>query len=101
MIGVGVNLVSCPDYAVCLEGKVSKEGFLEKFEEVFLAYEEKYKQFGFGVIRQEWKNNAFKIGCEVELSNGMKGVFEDIDDEGNLVLLSESGRVKAGVVEIL
>lgn len=103
VIGVGVNLASAPDYAACLKDfGVTKEDFLAKFEEVFLAYEYKYQQFGFGPIRQEWKNNAFKIGSDVALSNGMKGVFEDIDAQGNLVLLGDDGvRVKAGVVEIL
>ena len=102
VIGVGVNLVSCPDYAVSLENAVGKENFLKKFEEVFLEYKLRYEQFGFRSIRQEWKNNAFKIGSDVKLSNGMEGVFEDIDDDGNLVLLNGDGlRVKAGVVEIL
>lgn len=103
VIGVGVNLVSCPEYAVSLvDYGISKEDFLQKFENVFLSYEEQYRQFGFSVIRQKWKNNAYKIGEEVKLSSGEVGVFQDIDKDGNLLLLDGFGKVHGIVVaEIL
>lgn len=103
VIGVGVNLVSCPEYAVSLvDYGISKEDFLQKFENVFLAYEEQYRQFGFSVIRQKWKNNAYKIGEEVKLSSGEVGVFQDVDKDGNLLLLDGFGKVHGiAVAEIL
>ena len=82
--------------------KISKEDFLEKFGNVFLSYEEQYRQFGFSVIRQKWKNNAYKIGEEVRLSSGEVGVFQDIDKDGNLLLLDGFGKVHGiAVAEIL
>ena len=103
VIGVGVNLVSCPEYAVSLvDYGILKEDFLQKFENVFLSYEDQYKQFGFSVIRQKWKNNAYKIGEEVRLSSGEVGVFQDIDKDGNLLLLDGAGKVHGiAVAEIL
>ena len=103
VIGVGVNMVSCPDYAACLAGvDISREAFLDRFEEVFEAYEVRYQQFGFEVIRKRWKSQAFKLGDEVVLSNGVKGVFEDVDGVGNVVIVGEDGqRMKAAVAEIL
>lgn len=105
VIGVGINLVACPDYAICLKDvgvDIEVDEFLQKFEEVFLDYQQKYQQFGFDAILRQWKEHAFKLGCKVELSDGLKGVFEDVDDEGNLVLIGDDGqRSVSGVVEIL
>jgi BirA family transcriptional regulator, biotin operon repressor / biotin---[acetyl-CoA-carboxylase] ligase len=103
VIGVGLNLVSCPDYAASLVGKdISKDDFLSKFTKIFAEYERKYQQFGFMTIRERWKSKAYKIGEQVKLSGGEVGVFKDIDIEGNLLLEGEGGKVERVVVaEIL
>lgn len=105
VIGVGLNLVSCPHYAICLQDvgvHILADEFLQKFEEVFMQYQQQYQQFGFAVILRQWKEHAFKLGCEVTLSSGQTGVFEDVDEEGNLVLLGGDGqRFVSGVAEIL
>ena len=103
VIGIGLNLVSAPSYAASLiDHKISKETFLQKFTEIFSTYEEEYKKFSFTRIREKWKNNAYKIGEEINLSNGLRGVFSDIDRNGNLLLLDEKGKVnKISAAEIL
>jgi BirA family biotin operon repressor/biotin-[acetyl-CoA-carboxylase] ligase len=88
VIGIGLNLVSAPDYAASLaDHKITREDFLQKFTEVFSIYESDYLRFGFTSIRERWKKNAYKIGEEIKLSSGATGVFSDVDVEGNLLLL--------------
>lgn len=100
VIGVGVNLVSSPEYAISLANyNINREEFLEKFCEFFLKYEDKYKQFGFTFIRQKWKENAYKIGESVKLSNGMEGIFKDIDNDGNLLLLDINQKIHVIMAE--
>ena len=90
VIGIGLNLVSAPPYATSLTNhNITKENFLQKFTQIFSDYEEKYQQFGFTSIRERWKNSAYKIGEEITLSNKMRGIFLDIDQSGNLLLLDD------------
>lgn len=94
VIGVGVNLITCPEYAISLiNHNINAEDFLGKFCDIFFDYEEKYKQFGFAFIRQKWKKNAYKIGESIKLSNGMDGIFQDIDANGNILLFDASEKI--------
>ncbi len=93
VVGIGLNLVLAPSYATSLkEHNISKEDFLEKFQEAFSYFDKKYQQFGFSIIRNEWKQYAYQINQEIKLSNGMKGVFDDLDKDGNL-LLKENNKI--------
>lgn len=94
VIGIGVNLVSAPEYATHLaEYKISREEFLKKFCDNFLNLQNKYQQFGFAIIKENWLKNAYKIKQQITLSNGASGIFEGIDDEGNLLLLDNKGKL--------
>ena len=94
IIGIGLNLKDAPDYAISLKNfKISKMEFLDKFTAIFNQYLQKYQQFGFNVIINEWKNNAYKIGQKITLSNSMTGIFKDIDWQGNLLLQDSSGKI--------
>lgn len=87
VIGIGLNLTSAPSYAISLKDyKISKEDFLEKFTAVFSEHKNHYEQFGFTKIRNSWKESAYKLGEHIKLSNGMAGIFLDIDQNGNLLL---------------
>ncbi len=82
--------------------KINKEDFLQEFITVFSDYEKQYQQFGFITICERWKNNAYKIGEQISLSNNMSGVFSGIDENGNLLLLDENQKLqKIVVAEIL
>jgi BirA family biotin operon repressor/biotin-[acetyl-CoA-carboxylase] ligase len=92
VIGVGVNIVDAPSYAISLaKYNISKDEFLESFCEVFLELEMKYKNYGFKVVRNKWVENAYKINETIKLSSGQEGVFNGIDDEGNLLLENAEG----------
>src|SRR3989338_7048841 len=100
VIGVGLNLVSAPDYAISLVNhKISREDFLQKFSTFFLRLEEEYRQFGFFVIRNKWKNSAYKLGEKITLSNGVSGIFSDIDESGNLLIADQFGNVSKIITE--
>lgn len=100
VIGVGVNLVSSPDYAASLaDYKISKEDFIKRFGEEFSSCQNQYQQFGFITIKDQWKSRAYKIGKNVRLSNGMEGTFSDIDKDGNLMLLDGAGKIQKILTE--
>jgi BirA family biotin operon repressor/biotin-[acetyl-CoA-carboxylase] ligase len=94
VIGVGLNLVSSPSYAVSLaDCKISKEDFIKQFCAAFLNCQNQYKQFGFSVIKAMWKKYAYKMKEHIKLSNNMEGIFLDIDEVGNLILLDEKDKI--------
>ncbi len=107
VIGVGVNLTSAPPYAISLANhNIGKENFLQNFTTIFSDYQNQYQKFGFASIRERWKNNAYKIGEKIVLSNDMEGqmegVFLDIDQSGNLLLLDDKKKIhKISAAEIL
>jgi BirA family biotin operon repressor/biotin-[acetyl-CoA-carboxylase] ligase len=103
VIGVGLNLVSSPTYATSLQNfKISREEILEKFCQNFAKIEAEYQNFGFTFLRNKWLRNCYKLKEKVALSNGLSGVFNGIDEAGNLLLLDENGLVqKIAVAEIL
>lgn len=95
VIGIGLNLEDSPDYATSLkEFKINKIDFLNEFTIIFDEYLEKYKNFGFLPIKNEWKNNAYKIGEKIKLSNNKDGIFKDVDNCGNLILESSTGKIE-------
>ena len=94
IIGIGLNLKDAPDYAISLkEFNISREDFLEEFTKIFDQYLTKYQEFGFLPIKNEWKKNSYKIGEEIKLSNDKEGIFTDIDDDGNLLLKNDAGKI--------
>ena len=93
VIGIGLNLKNSPDYAISLKDfDISKTDFLEKFTIIFNQYLDQYKKLGFLPIKNQWQENAYKIGQNIKLSNDQEGIFEKIDDEGNL-LLNKNGKI--------
>lgn len=95
VIGIGLNLKNSPDYAISLKDyPISKDNFLKKFTDIFDQYLKKYQEFGFIFIKNEWKNNAYKIGQNIKLSNGKEGIFEDIDNNGNLILKNLNNKIE-------
>lgn len=94
IIGVGLNLTSSPEYAISLaDYHISKEDFIKKFTEIFADQQNKYQQFGFRTIKDQWKKHAYKIGEKIKLSNGMEGIFSDIDENANLLLRDDAGKL--------
>jgi biotin-(acetyl-CoA carboxylase) ligase len=61
----------------------------------FNKYYNEWKQYGFSGIRKEWLKNAYNIGKsiivkDVEGNETNKGIFIDVDTEGNILLKNDN-----------
>ncbi|WP_282024734.1 biotin--[acetyl-CoA-carboxylase] ligase [Limimaricola cinnabarinus] len=104
-IGIGVNLASAPGdvrdaafppVALADDGgpKVDAEEFLTHLADAFATQEGKLDAFGFGRIREDWLRHAARLGEVIVARTGTEeitGVFETIDEAGNLMLRTPQG----------
>ena len=104
-IGFGVNLAHTPQgvedaafapTSVTSGGgePVSPEAFLTTLAGCFATQESKLARFGFARIRQDWLKNAARLGEVISAKTGtetISGIFDTIDDDGNLVLITGAG----------
>ncbi|MGV6800839.1 MAG: biotin--[acetyl-CoA-carboxylase] ligase [bacterium] len=96
VMGIGVNLLFAPKLAdrqtACVADYVnapSQSAFLKLLDEELQHGTRQLAQKGFGPIRQQWLAHAIGIGqtIKVVLPQGQRtGRFEDINDEGALLL---------------
>lgn len=110
VLGIGVNIVSNPDNTIfpaanLLEFglKISPEDLLKKFLENFENLYQNWQNFGFENIRKAWLSKAYNLQEKITISEDNKkieGIFEDMDKDGALILLTELGikKVFAGDV---
>lgn len=107
-IGIGVNLVSAPDTSEVEAGsmtpvslaaetgvQISPEEFLGLLAPAYAAYEAQFVTYGFAPIRAAWLARAARIGDTIIARTGSQettGVFETVDESGNLVLRTPRGR---------
>ena len=62
-----------------------------------------WERLGFDPIRREWLSRAAKLGEEVTAQTGNKkitGIFDTVDDHGQLVLITGTGPVKVPAAEV-
>lgn len=104
-VGIGVNLQEVPKGVlnaafppVSLAGvdgvSVTPEAFLTVLAGHYATQEGKLARFGFGRIREDWLNNAARLGEVITARTGrdeVSGVFDTIDRDGNLVLITAKG----------
>lgn len=104
-VGVGVNLVAAPPdeegmtfrpVSVFQQGgdPVTADDFLETLADAFATQEMKLEALGFGRIREDWLRHAAKLGEVITARTSeetVEGVFETIDEAGNLVLQTPQG----------
>ncbi len=108
--GIGVNLVSAPEGtpfpATHLSAHLppggaapSPEAALEALAAAFAVRQAEWEQSGFGAIREAWLARAHGLGAPVtaRLADGSeaRGVFEDMDGTGALVLRTPDGARRA------
>tara|TARA_B110000240_G_scaffold13250_1_gene13752 strand:- start:2447 stop:3190 length:744 start_codon:yes stop_codon:yes gene_type:complete len=105
-IGIGVNLghapKDVPDASFAPVGladltgqTVPVETFLEVLAAEFAAVEHKLVRQGFAEIRAEWTAQAARLGQVITARTNRethKGYFEGLDEDGNLLLLTPSGK---------
>ncbi|WP_322892081.1 MULTISPECIES: biotin--[acetyl-CoA-carboxylase] ligase [unclassified Yoonia] len=104
-IGVGVNLRHAPEgvtdaafppVSLTQMGgwEVEPADFLTTLADAYATQEAKLKQLGFARIRQDWLGHAARLG-EIITARTMReeisGIFDTIDDDGNLVLITGTG----------
>jgi BirA family biotin operon repressor/biotin-[acetyl-CoA-carboxylase] ligase len=101
-VGIGVNLIAAPDPAgldpsallpvsVLSETGVRAlpERLLDHLAPAFAFWQGKVEDQGFAPVRQEWLAHAARLGQGIRVRTGAEareGLFETIDDRGNLIL---------------
>jgi len=116
VIGIGVNLLHAPGAdqvearaltPVSLSGEtgvqVAPQVFLDALARAFDRYETQFTTYGFAPIRTAWLSHAARRG-QVVTARTMRdetiGVFEDVDDAGNLILGTPKGRVAITAADV-
>ena len=69
------------------------EFFLEEFESLY----ENWINFGFENIRNLWHKNAYNLNSQIRVNLGeswVEGVFQEIDEDGNLVIKNHNNEIK-------
>lgn len=104
-IGFGVNLTQTPkgvenphvEPTCLIDGggeAVTAEEFLTNLADAYATQEDKLAYFGFERIREDWLGNAARLGEVITARTGREevtGVFDTVDKEGNLVLITGTG----------
>ena len=116
LIGIGVNLAHAPNVAAlepqalapvtlsgALDVAITPTGFLDALAAEYARLEHQFVTYGFPPIRKAWLARAAKLG-EVITARTMRsetvGVFEDVDDTGNLILKTAKGRVAVTAADV-
>lgn len=106
IIGIGVNIKASPDKGTELlysaisldECKIDIDRcsflklYLQRFNEIYAAYSE----HGFGIVREQWLQNADHLGGEIKVNmenTAEDGIFRGLDNNGAL-LLEQQGKIR-------
>lgn len=104
VLGIGVNIASNPlntifpatnlaEFGVKISAAELLKKFLDKFENIY----QNWLDFGFANVRQSWLNAGYKYKEKISLKDGddkILGIFQDLNDDGSLILKLESGELK-------
>lgn len=115
-IGIGVNLIAAPDASMVEPGatppvsllaetgaRVTPERFLDALAPAYARWEATFTAHGFAPLRAEWLAHAARLGEVIKARTGQEtreGVFETIDEQGNLILRMAQGRVAIPAAEV-
>ncbi|WP_188129869.1 biotin--[acetyl-CoA-carboxylase] ligase [Roseovarius litoreus] len=115
-IGIGVNLAQAPGRDMLEEGAlrpvsllseagvtVTPEEFLDLLAPAYARYEAKFTTYGFAPIRREWLARAAKLGQTITARtsrDAITGIFETVDEAGNLVLTTPQTRHAIPAAEV-
>ncbi|APE43134.1 biotin--[acetyl-CoA-carboxylase] ligase [Sulfitobacter alexandrii] len=116
LIGIGVNLANAPAAAEVEAGAVTPvsiaaelgidvapEVFLDVLASEYAVLEDRFSTYGFEPIRTAWMAHAARRGEVIRARTARhetRGVFEDVDDQGNLILGTEAGRVPIAAADV-
>jgi len=115
-IGIGVNLIEAPVAQDVEVGalrpvsllsetgtRIEAVEFLTHLAAAYARYEAQFTSLGFGPIRTAWLDRAARVGQEIIARTGNSettGRFETVDDHGNLVLMTQAGRVSIPAADV-
>lgn len=115
-IGIGVNLIGAPDASMVEQGavqpvsvlgetglRIEPEVFLNTLAAAYAGWEAVFVTQGFAPLRAEWLAHAARLGETIRARTGTQtrdGVFETIDDAGNLILRMSQGPVAIPAAEV-
>ncbi|AUJ64385.1 biotin--[acetyl-CoA-carboxylase] ligase [Aestuarium zhoushanense] len=113
-IGVGVNLATVPQgvegaafppvSVSSVAGHVIRpKDFLSLLATNFITQENKLTYFGFERIRADWLRNAARLGETITARTAQEtltGIFDTIDRDGNLVLITGRGPVTISAADV-
>lgn len=101
-IGIGVNLIAAPPpeavepgavmpASLCAETglRVTPTQFLDALSPAYAAREATFRTHGFAALRADWLAHAARLGSRIVARTGSEsreGIFDTIDDQGNLIL---------------
>lgn len=113
-IGFGVNLISAPDVTevgaippislqVATGQTISADDFLTALSQAYGAQEAVFQSHGFAPLRTAWLTHAARIGHVIRARTGQavyEGVFDTIDEAGNLILITDAGRLAIPAADV-
>ena len=116
VIGIGVNLAAAPEISELEQGAMRPvalkaetdadlppEDFMKYLAAAYAPWEERFRTYGFGVIREAWLAKAAKLGEPIRartMREEMHGTFETVDAQGHLVLTSAKGRMSIPAADV-
>ncbi|WP_322866007.1 biotin--[acetyl-CoA-carboxylase] ligase [Aquicoccus sp. G2-2] len=113
-IGIGVNLKNRPETVeagavrpVSLGEEtgveIAPEEFLDLLAAAYAGWEQRFKDYGFAPIREAWLARAARLGREITARTSRdewRGIFETVDEQGNLVLSTAGTRRAIAAAEV-
>lgn len=116
VIGIGVNLIGAPPVEAVEPGavppvsllaetglRISPEVFLDALAPAMAEWEHRLRTEGFRPLRDAFLARAARLGGVIRARTGTEtreGVFQTIDDEGNLILRMTSGPVAIPAADV-
>jgi len=115
-VGIGVNLIGAPPVEGLEPGavppvsllaetglRVTPEAFLDALAPAFAAREAQFAVHGFAPIRRDWLAHAARLGEVIRARTGStdrEGVFETVDEAGNLILRTAGGTIAIPAADV-
>jgi len=111
ILGIGVNINNNPQNTlfqatnlqqlkITTNTKILLENFLDNFSNFFSIWQ----NFGFKNLRDLWLKDAYNLHKEIvvgDLESRINGIFEDLDEFGNLILKTPQKTIKIFAGDIL
>ena len=116
VIGIGVNLIGAPPAALVEPGalapvsllaetglRITPPHFLDALSPAMAEWEGRFRREGFAPLRRAWLARAARLGERIIARTGTmtrEGIFETVDDQGNLILREAHGLTAIPAAEV-